>query len=93
MSEQPTLPSKMEMALNLTDSVKEILKKAVTAGQVLVSEDVARKRLEVCLGCDKFIAQPEGSVIPYRCSVCGCGMKVKSRLAAMSCPLNKWGPV
>lgn len=89
--QQPELPSTFEMLANLTDSVKDVLGKYVERGQLLVPEDVARARLSVCFDCDKFVKQPEGAIIPFRCSVCGCGMKVKTRLAAMKCPIDKWG--
>ena len=92
MSEEPKLPSKYEMYLNLTDAFKQTLEGLVKNGELLAPEEVAKQRLEICFSCDKFIAQPEGSPMPYRCGVCGCGMKVKSRIAVMKCPINKWGP-
>lgn len=86
-------PSFKEMIYNLSDTAKDILKKAIEEKQVLVTEEQAQKRLDICIACEFFIVQPEGSLIPARCAKCGCGMKVKSRLAAAHCPINKWGPI
>lgn len=90
MSDQPQLPSKFEMLLSLNDTLKDILKRVSADGRLLVPEEVAKERLKICFNCDKFIQQPENSPMPYRCAVCGCGMKIKTRLAAAHCPINKW---
>lgn len=49
-------------------------------------KEVAKKRLEICVDCDKYI--PDST----QCSVCGCFMLLKTVLASSSCPLDKWGP-
>jgi hypothetical protein len=92
-SEPQKLPSLKEMVYSLTDSVKEALARAVEGHTILATEEQALARLDICLTCEFFITQPEGSIMPARCSRCGCGMKVKSRIATSFCPINKWGPI
>ena len=87
------LPSLKEMALNLSESAQAILKNALTRGAVLAPEEVVKTRWDTCYDCEFFLKEPENSTIPYRCKLCGCGMKLKVRFAATKCPANKWGPV
>lgn len=46
--------------------------------------DLARKRLETCLGCEKLIQ------LTKQCSECLCFMQYKTKLAEAECPLHKW---
>ena len=47
-------------------------------------EEIAEKRMEICLKCDKLRRDNN------RCSVCGCYMVAKTRNPKSTCPLNKW---
>ena len=49
----------------------------------LVSEEKYAERFGICEACDKLLY---GST----CSVCGCVMQVRSRLADGRCPDKKW---
>lgn len=40
------------------------------------------QRLEICKKCEYYSRG--------RCSICGCFMHIKARLAASKCRLNKW---
>jgi hypothetical protein len=93
MEESKQTPSIKEMVYSLNDTLQAMLKLAVEKKIILVTEEQAQGRLDICLSCEFFITQPEGSIIPARCGKCGCGMKYKSRLAAAQCPINKWGPI
>jgi hypothetical protein len=77
--EEKILPSKKEMAKNAVVSAA----KFIGSGLKLLSKEDALSRYEICVDCDKLIGG--------RCSVCGCYMKLKSRVAAMSCPDGLWG--
>lgn len=80
------LPSMFEMAFNLSDTLKEVLDNAVKNGTVLAPDDVVKERMDTCWKCDLFLPQPAGSVLAFRCSKCGCGMKFKTRLLVAKCP-------
>jgi hypothetical protein len=49
-----------------------------------VPEDIAAERMQTCLDCPKLIRAT------HQCRECGCFMKIKTKLAAATCPLNKW---
>lgn len=93
MDNSKQLPSLKEMVFNLSDTLQSMLKTAAQNKVLLVTEEQALARLDICLACEFFITQPEGAIIPARCGKCGCGMKFKSRLAAAKCPIDKWGPI
>lgn len=66
------------------ESGTTIAKNVISGEEITVSAEVVEKRLEVCKGCPHFEPKLE------RCMECGCFMKIKSGLAGMKCPLNKW---
>ncbi len=87
------LPSVKEMAFNLVGAAKDVFTQALTRGTVMASEEITKERWDICFNCEHFLKEPENSVLPYRCKLCGCGMKIKTRIASAKCPANKWGPV
>ena len=89
---EQTEPSVKEMAFSLVGAAKEIVTTAVSKGAIIASDEDIKKRWDICWDCEFFKKQPEHAMMPYVCIKCGCGMKVKTRLAAVSCPINKWGP-
>jgi hypothetical protein len=50
-----------------------------------LSEEIAQKRLDMCLGCDRLIK------ITNQCKECGCFMNLKTKLPNAFCPIGKWG--
>lgn len=48
------------------------------------TEDLYKQRLDICLSCDKLIK------LTKQCSMCGCFMVQKTKLAHASCPAGKW---
>ena len=50
--------------------------------QKLVSED-ASHRWAICQACPELTSG-------NRCTQCGCFMKIKTKVRAAKCPLNKW---
>lgn len=91
------MPSLKEMAFNLVGAGKDIIAGAIANGVIMAPEEVAKARWDICFNCEFLVKQSVGGETVdahmYRCSKCGCGMRVKVRLAAMKCPINKWGPV
>jgi long-subunit acyl-CoA synthetase (AMP-forming) len=49
-----------------------------------VSADIRAERLAICKSCE-FYFKPTGS-----CKKCGCFMSIKSTIAHLSCPVEKW---
>jgi hypothetical protein len=53
----------------------------------LATKEVAEKRQLICSNCDRLFKPT------FSCLECGCFMKIKTRLNAFSCPLEKWSSV
>lgn len=43
----------------------------------------AKRRIEICVGCDKFRKNKS-------CAKCGCYMPAKVRSSKSVCPISKW---
>jgi len=78
--EEKSYPSIMEQAGNLLHESVEFAK----SGFQTVNEDEFHRRIDICRACPAFDAG-QG-----RCKECGCFMKVKAKMEAAKCPLNKW---
>ena len=74
------LPGKMEMAKNLAKATKEHVK----SGLAQAENDLQKKRLEICQGCEFYIPEQD------RCGKCGCYLKSKSAWKSSKCPIGKW---
>ena len=48
-------------------------------------KQVAQQRFDTCKACENFV--PETS----KCTECKCNMKLKVKVAAVECPIGKWG--
>jgi len=48
------------------------------------SNELQEQRYSVCRSCPEFID------LTTQCKKCGCIMKLKTRLSAAQCPINKW---
>lgn len=64
---------------SLKDTAKRLLE-----NPRLAPRKVAKERLEVCQSCDRYI--PEN----MQCSICQCIMPLKTTMANMKCPIDKW---
>lgn len=91
LEEKEKLPSLKHMALELAGTAKDVLNKAILSGVVLASNETINKRWDICYDCEHLLKEPVSEIIPYRCKLCGCGMKMKVRFAASQCPIKKWG--
>lgn len=49
-----------------------------------VHEEKRKERLSICEQCPRFVK------LTSQCLECGCIMKLKTKLAAATCPLGKW---
>ena len=76
-------PSRMNIVRNLG---KDLWKTAKYVGKrlpVLASKEVVVERYSICEQCPNLTEVG-------RCTECGCFMKKKVNLAAVSCPIGKW---
>jgi hypothetical protein len=48
------------------------------------SNELQEQRYSVCRSCPEFID------LTTQCKKCGCIMKLKTKLSAAQCPINKW---
>ncbi len=53
-------------------------------GNFFVTNEIYKERLDICKECVYYF-KPTGT-----CKDCGCFMKIKARLAPMSCSQKKW---
>jgi hypothetical protein len=79
-------PSVREMFVNLTDALAASYDTLKQKGVLFADEGTFQKRIDVCMGCPHLMS----TVGVNRCSICGCGLLLKVRLATSSCPINKW---
>lgn len=63
-------------------TIKEVVKGAVTSGEVLADSTQTAQRLSVCSTCSEFTGTT--------CNLCGCLMKFKAKLLYSKCPIAKW---
>ena len=74
------------MKVDMLKAKYEHFKKKVSEGFVenLARPDVALERERICRMCPSLV------YLTFSCKECGCFMKIKTRLAKMKCPLDKW---
>lgn len=77
---QPVYPSMATMAVNAAVSATRY----VASGGKTVDADEQARRLSICAECPFFVAGK------HRCRKCGCWLKLKARVEAFHCPIDKW---
>jgi len=75
----PEMPHGLKLVQNFGDSMATWAK----SGFKMTTDEEAKRRFDICLECE-FLQNGE------RCLKCGCWMKYKSKLEAMTCKANKW---
>lgn len=76
------MPTAFEMAKNLMNDGRAVVKNAIAGNSTLVSEEVRTERWSICGGCPRLQND--------RCLECGCFMKIKVAFQTSKCPLEKW---
>jgi hypothetical protein len=66
-------------AASIRDTAKRLLEDPTVAPRA-----VAAERLEICEGCDFYRSDSQ------ICEQCGCFMPLKTAMANMKCPIDKW---
>ena len=65
-------------AASIKDTARRLLEDPTIAPR-----DVSRQRIEVCEQCDRYTAK-------QTCELCQCFMPLKTTMANMRCPIDKW---
>jgi len=78
------MPTIRDMFINLSGTAIDAYNMLRARGVIFADKETSIKRIDACISCPHFITDPG----PARCGVCGCGMKMKVRIAASRCPLN-----
>ena len=78
------LPSNMQMMKNLSSSLKNASKALIKGEKVSLSKGEAEARMKICMSCEEYIKEEN------RCNLCGCYMRVKTKIATEKCPIRKW---
>lgn len=52
--------------------------------RILTSDEQSEHRYKICQSCEHF--RPSTT----QCKKCGCFMKIKTKIEAFSCPIDKW---
>jgi hypothetical protein len=79
-----SLPSNMQMIKSLSSSLKNVSKALIKGEKVRLSKGEAEERMKICASCEEYIKEEN------RCNLCGCYMRVKTRIATEKCPIGKW---
>lgn len=69
---------------DLTKTTTNIVYELIKQGKVLADAKKAEHRMSICENCE-FLKKEF-----YTCDKCKCFMKVKTKLFAAKCPLEKW---
>jgi len=57
---------------------------SVKRNKFLTSKEVYEERLAICRGCENYFK------LTGNCLRCGCFMRIKAKIAPMTCPDRKW---
>ena len=87
------LPPATQIVRNLAVDHWRSLKAFIKGEQVIVSQEIAEQRWEICKQCPYLKydeTNPDTNKKDGRCTECGCFMNVKAHYATAKCPIEKW---
>ena len=87
------LPPASQMVRNIATDHWRSLKAFIKGKQVIVPQDIAESRWEICKQCPHLLydeTNPDTNKKDGRCTECGCFMNVKTHYATAECPIDKW---
>lgn len=75
----------MSFLNNLKTRLNKMQEEAITAmGDILVSTEIEKTRIEVCNSCEHLFN------LTRNCKKCGCFVDAKAKIKGQHCPINKW---
>ncbi len=93
LKEEKILPPASQQVRNLAIDHWRSLKAFIKGRQVIVPQEVAEARWEICKQCPYLKydeTNPDTNKKDGRCTECGCFMNVKTHYATAECPIGKW---
>ena len=78
MSEDAPDCCRRSFAASIKDTAARLLQDPTIAPR-----DVSRQRMETCESCDRYTEKKT-------CEICQCYMPIKTTMANMKCPIDKW---
>ena len=63
------------------------IKRFFKQDSVLVTEDIAYTRMEVCKQCVYLTGT---NIVNYKCKLCKCYLNYKTKFSASECPAGHW---
>ena len=93
LKEEKKLPPMSQMVRNIAVDHWKSLKAFMRGKHVIVPQEIAQKRWEECIKCDRLLydeINPDTDKKDGRCTECGCFMNVKTHYATAECPIKKW---
>ena len=93
LEKEQKLPPASQMVRDLAVTHWKSLKSWIKGSQVIVPQEIAEDRWEICKGCPYLLydeENPDTGKKDGRCTHCGCFMNVKVHYAVAECPIDKW---
>ena len=78
MSDTPEC-CRRSFAASIKDTARRLLEDPTVAPR-----SVHNERMEICKQCDRYQEQSQ------TCEICGCYLPLKTTMANMKCPVDKW---
>lgn len=69
---------------DLAKTTANIVYQLIKEGKMLANAEKANQRMSICENCE-FLKKEF-----YQCDKCKCFMKIKTKLQAAKCPIDKW---
>ena len=93
LGKENKLPPLSQMVRNVAVDHWKSLKAFLKGKHVIVPQEIAQKRWDECIKCDRLLydeTNPDTNKKDGRCTECGCFMNVKTHYATAECPIGKW---
>ena len=93
LEKERKLPPASQMVRDIATTHWKSLKAFMRGKHVIVSQEVAQERWEICKQCPQLLydeVNPDTDKKDGRCTECGCFMNVKCHYATAECPIGKW---
>ena len=68
------------------ETVKDVAIGVAKGEELLCCKEEEERRLNICKGCPHYVE----FMGTHRCNECNCFSKLKVKVAAAKCPLDKW---
>ena len=69
---------------DISKTATNIIYTLIKEGKVLTEASIANNRMAICESCQFFKKDF------YQCDKCKCFMKIKTKIVAAKCPIEKW---